>query len=231
MTTEVLMEAYKYDTHVHTSQTSSCSRVKGKEIIRLYKKAGYRGLVITDHYCSEYFEYLRETSWYGKIDRFLEGYRDALKEGRRTGMDVLLGIEIRLMENSNDYLIFGLEESFLFEKVELYRLSLKEFRKMADDNELLIFQAHPFRIGIKPADPDLLDGVEIYNGNPRQISRNHLAFAFAFENNLEMLSGSDFHQKQDLARGGIILPETVNSSRDFVKFIKNGKPYDIIKTD
>jgi len=55
----------------------------------------------------------------------------------------------------------------------------------------------------------LIDGVEIYNGNPRHNSSNHLALEYARKNGLKMLSGSDFHQVQDAARGGIIVDERI----------------------
>jgi hypothetical protein len=36
----------------------------------MYKKAGYDGLVITDHYTGDYFEALRVRSWKDKINEF-----------------------------------------------------------------------------------------------------------------------------------------------------------------
>ena len=38
------------DTHVHTCQVSPCGKVPAKEMIELYKEAGYGGVIITDHY-------------------------------------------------------------------------------------------------------------------------------------------------------------------------------------
>jgi hypothetical protein len=42
----------------------------------------------------------------------------------------------------------------------------------------------PFPEYCRPANPAFLDGVEVFNGNPRHDSRNHLAAAFAEENGL-----------------------------------------------
>ena len=55
------MNYHKYDTHVHTSETSICGKVDAKTLVRLYKKAGYTGVVITDHYSREFSKQQRMT--------------------------------------------------------------------------------------------------------------------------------------------------------------------------
>ncbi len=85
---------------------------------------------------------------------------------------------------------------------------------------MLIYQAHPYRAGIIVADPDLLDGVEVFNGNQRHDSRNHLAKRFAQTNQLKMISGSDFHQIEDLAQGGIELAHPVTSIAALVQSLQ-----------
>lgn len=219
---------FKYDTHVHTWEVSPCGKIKAAEGIKLYKKRGYSGLVITDHYSETVFESLDGDSWEEKIEQYLSGYRAALREGRKEGMDILLGAEITFIDSLNDYLVFGIDEEFLKEYPELYKINLRKFRELVKGKDILVFQAHPFRPGMKAADPLLLDGVEVYNGNPRHDSRNHLAYSFAQENRLKVISGSDFHQLQDLARGGIILPERVSSSREFVKLLKESDSIELI---
>ena len=49
------MNLYYYDLHVHTSNVSPCAHVKAEEVVRLYAQAGYKGIVITDHYSEKYF--------------------------------------------------------------------------------------------------------------------------------------------------------------------------------
>lgn len=90
------MQTYKYDTHVHTDETSSCARIKGSQLVNLYKNSGYQGVVITDHYCPELFESMHNITWNEKIEKFLEGYRNAYDESRKVGFDVILGIELRI---------------------------------------------------------------------------------------------------------------------------------------
>mgnify|MGYP000853096569 FL=1 len=107
-------------------------------------------------------------------------------------MDILLGMELRFDDGPEDYLIYGFEEDFLYRNPYLNRLTLASFRDRIrkEDSDILIFQAHPFRKGLKTASLDLLDGVEGFNGNPRQISHNDEAFAFCLAGGLYLSSGS-----------------------------------------
>lgn len=203
------MNTYKYETHLHTDETSPCGRVPAEEAVRIYKEAGYTGIFVTDHYFRGFFERHPFSSWDKKIDYFLTGYKRAVEAGYKWGLDVHPGMEIHFDENANDYLIYGFDEQFLREYRKLYTLTLKEFRELTANKGIVIFQAHPFRRTMIPASPSLLDGVEVYNGNPRHDSSNPLAYQYAKENNLRMISGSDFHQPQDAARGGIAVSERI----------------------
>lgn len=222
------MALYKYDTHVHTDETSICGKVKAVEAVRLYKDSGYTGIVITDHYYKEYFDTLPEDKWEEKIDRYLEGYKNALGEGQKLDLVVLLGMEIRFNDCPNDYLIYGIDENFLKENSELYNLTLKEFRELTEKRGILIYQAHPFRKGLTRDGIEFLDGIEVYNGNPRHDSHNDMAYSLALDKKLKMLSGSDFHQVQDLARGAIIVNELITNSPELVNYINNGKTLELI---
>ena len=96
-------------------------------------------------------------------------------------------------------------------------------KEIANHYEILIFQAHPFRPGVTPVAPGLIDGIEVYNGNPRHNSHNDRALAFAKKHNLLKISGSDFHRINDVGRGGIILPGKISSSQELVSFFKEKK--------
>jgi hypothetical protein len=226
------MQQFKYDMHVHTCEVSNCGRVSAAGVVQLHKNAGYDGVVITDHYYREYFQHLPEGKWEEKVDTFLCGYRKALEAGKRENLNVLMGLEIRFEKSLNDYLVYGVSEAFLKENPELYRLGLKKFKALAQKNNLLIFQAHPFRLGMVVSRPSLLDGVEVYNGNMRHNSHNSLALAYAKLNGLLMTSGSDFHEEEDLARGGVLFSRHVATELELVEafrqkqvsgFVKMGK--------
>lgn len=203
------MDKFKYETHLHTCETSPCGKVPAEQAVRIYHRAGYAGIAITDHYYRGFFEKRRFTGWSKKVDLFLEGYKKARQEGQKLGLDIFLGMEIRFDENVNDYLIYGIDEDFLKRHKALYALTLQEFRNLTYDKGIVVFQAHPFRPYMTSAPLSLIDGVETWNGNPRHDSSNHLARQYAVENGLKMLSGSDFHQVQDAARGGITTEEKI----------------------
>jgi len=217
--------------HVHTSEVSPCGKVNASELVKLYKEAGYDGIVITDHYFDRYFDSLGWLSWEEKTDIYLSGYRKASEEGQRIGLEVIWGIELRFLENENDYLVYGLDETFLKNYKELYKLDLKNFRKLTCGMDILIYQAHPFRPWIVPVDPALLDGVEVFNGNPRHDNMNHKALSFAKKHNLKMISGSDFHRTDDVGRGGIIIPRKVKTSAELFKLLKNDEILGLITVD
>lgn len=126
------------------------------------------------------------------------GYRNAFEAGENLGVKVYLGMEIRFPQNDNDFLVYGISEEFLRSYPFLYRKNLEEFRDIANAHKLCIVQAHPFRPGCIPADPGLLDGVEIWNGNARHDSRNYKAIKWAEQHPMIKTVGSDFHQMDDL---------------------------------
>ncbi len=215
------MTIYKYDLHIHTSEVSGCGKIKSKDIVKMYKDIGYDGLVITDHYYEGFFENIKDSSWNKKAEDFLIGYRTAHEEAQKLNLKIFLGMELRFSGSENDYLVYGIDENFLLNNPELYKLSLEKFKELIKDKEIVIYQAHPFRTNCFSVDPQLLNGVEVYNGNQRANSYNNQSYESAKKNNLLMVSGSDFHEKEDLATGGIITNERINDNKELVKILKN----------
>lgn len=212
-----------FETHFHTSETSICGSVSAVDGVRAYKEQGYDGIVVTDHYFYGFFDE-HSGSWNEKAEAWLSGYRVAKTEGERVGLTVLLGMEWRCRNSSEDYLVYGFSEQDIFDLPELPELTPAEFCALAHSRGWMVFQAHPFRPHLTRLDPSLLDGIEVYNGNPRHQSRNEIAEAYARENGLLMLSGSDFHEWEDLARGGVFLPDAVQTIADFTAALRQGSP-------
>ncbi len=218
----------RFDTHIHTSETSGCSHLTGEQTVDLYKEAGYDGICITDHYIKWFFDSVGDMSWDEKISLYLRGYQNAVNRGKVVGLHVVLGMEIRLEEGSNDYLVFGVTEEFLANNQALYDCSMAEFVEITRRNGLLVYQAHPFRPWMTPQLPSLLDGVEVINANPRHDSKNDLAAAYAADHHLKMLSGSDCHETEDVGRGGIFIEKSITSSREMVDLL-NARQVDLIR--
>lgn len=211
---------YKIETHLHTSETSPCARVGAADIIALYKQKGYSCVIVTDHYSMRTFLRMFGKSWDEKTELFLKGYREAKKAGDAIGLKVLLGIELTFNYSINDFLVYGMEEDFLKKNPGLCSMSLAKFSGLAHKNNLLIYQAHPYRMGMSRANPKYLDGIEVYNAHPRHNSRNDRAHEFARKNGLLMSSGSDMHRMEDAARGGMLLPELPENNADLIRVLR-----------
>lgn len=207
---------YKYELHCHTGCVSRCGRVEPEEIVKLYKSKGYNGIVVTDHYSPMTFT----PNWcpQKQIDFYLSGYR-RMKAAAGDDFTVLLGIELRHYFTANDYLIYGIDEDFLYSSGNLMKPWEKEVFLLVKERGYLIYQAHPFRVGIRRCNPDYIDGVEIYNGKTGK-AENQKAFEWAKENNKLMVSGSDFHTVKNLARGGIITDNPVKNNNDLLNVLR-----------
>jgi len=212
---------YLYESHLHTAEVSPCARVPAARAVEMYIAARYDGIVVTDHFAPGWVEPETEESHEAFIARYLTGYRTALAaaNGRLT---VLLGTELRFEGSANDYLVYGVTEKFLLTNPSLCQMRPREFSVLARENGLLFYQAHPFRNGMKVMAPEILDGIEIHNGNPRHDSRNDIATAWAEKFGLPGLSGSDFHQEEDLGRGGFYSDSRIMDNKQLVNALKSG---------
>ena len=76
--------------------------------------------------------------------------------------------------------------------------------------------------------PSYVDGIEVYNSNPRHCDYNEKAEAMAKENGLFYLSGSDAHRVDDLGKVGILTEKEIKNSDDFIEVIRSGR-YELIK--
>lgn len=213
---------FLFDTHVHTKEVSPCGNLSAEETVRLYQQAGYSGLCITDHLKRGYIRDTSFRNWKEYVSCFLRGWHAAKEAGEQCEMDILLGAELSLDGSINEYLLFGITEAFLYDHPDLYGNSLTELRKIADQNGILIFQAHPFRPNMTRAEPHLLNGVEIWNGNPRHNSHNDLAAQFAKSNHLLVCAGSDCHETEDVGRSGIQTQERIRSLSDLKCVLQSG---------
>lgn len=217
--------SFLFESHFHTPVTSHCAAIPAGESIPKYIEKGYSGVFVTDHYYKEWFyeDCVDGFSWEQKIDKWLLGYYSAKKAVEGTGFKVILGMELRFTDNLNDHLVFGIDEDFLKTYPELYNLTPAEFREFADEHGLFFAQAHPFRSMCSPRDPKVLHGVEVFNGNGRHNSNNDTADEFAEKNHLVKLSGSDFHEWEDLAIGGIYLDRIPADSKELAAMLLNGE--------
>ena len=63
-----------YETHLHTRHGSGCGRARGPEYFDRYKRLGYDGLIVTDHFWRGYCAVDRRLPWSEFVERFCFGY-------------------------------------------------------------------------------------------------------------------------------------------------------------
>ncbi len=215
------MKGYLFDTHVHTSESSTCGAACAEKVVAHYKELGYDGIVITDHMHAQNLGFRGDT-YKEQAQNFLTGYRNA-KALESDDFKVILGLEIRFLESDNDYLIYGVDEEFILSNDLAHYETLEDFVPFAKENGLIIIQAHPLRIGMVVSDPEMLDGIEVYNGNPNHNSRNDVAYIWAEKHSLLKTSGSDYHGDEGAAPGGVYFEELPKDSYDIVKLLREEK--------
>jgi predicted metal-dependent phosphoesterase TrpH len=212
---------YKYDLHIHTAEVSACSKLSGADMVKEYRKIGYSGIVITDHYFKPYFDSLGDMEWEDKVDSYMTGYKNALAAAKGTDFVVLFGIELSFYYHANDYLIFGVTREFLLKYPELFRSNIEYVSKIVHENGLLIFQAHPFRTDkMTRISTDLIDGMEIYNGHANFDPKKEITAEYIKKNNVKAISGSDCHSLLALGKGGIEVEKKILDDDDLLNLLR-----------
>lgn len=218
---------YKYDLHTHTGPVSLCASIDPKELVEIYYKNGYNGIVLTDHYSPMTF-YKNIVSPQRHIEEYLKSYR-MLKDYCGNDFTVLLGLELRHYATANDYLIYGVEEDWLIKQGNMLLWNEKKMSEEVHNAGYLAYQAHPYRPFIRRCETELLDGIEVFNGHTDSAS-NLKAYHRAVKYNMPMISGSDFHSRKDSPKGGIITDSVIKNNQQLLEILKN-KEYEIINPD
>ena len=134
---------------------------------------------------------------------------------------MLYGCEFRFTEAyQTDFLVYGADPDYFLNRPELLETPIEKALPAMRADGLLVYQAHPFRDKMQITSPELLDGIEVYNGHNGYESRNGFAMLWAEQYGLKKLSGSDFHKPCDLARGGILTNEAIKDEASLVKCLK-----------
>ncbi|MCL2840141.1 MAG: PHP domain-containing protein [Defluviitaleaceae bacterium] len=212
-----------YETHMHTSTVSACAISTPEVQVRAYKKKGYTGIIITDHFVNGYTHTITHLPWIEKMQFFVSGYEKAALEGKKCGLDVFFGIEYSI--NGLDFLIYGLTLEFLIAHSNIAGLTIENISALVRDNNGYIAQAHPYRAGYwidnpRPVNAKLLDGIEVYNVTDPD-HNNQKAFQFAQQHNLSMQAGSDCHDAKQKRLSGIELTKKAENIHDIIHALKS----------
>lgn len=187
---------YIYDPHVHTSAGSRCSKVTPEDAVLRFKKMGYTGIFITEHFFNNPSTTVpyKDIPWEEAVEQYCLPYERARSAGEEIGLDVFFGFENSYQ--GNDILTFGLGKDWLKVHPEILDLSIREYCEFARAEGGLVIHAHPFReasyIDLIRLMPRSVDGVEILNGTCSEF-QNERAAEYARNYDLAVTGGSDYH--------------------------------------
>ena len=217
---------YRYEMHCHSSVGSLCAVWTPEELVRAFYKAGYAGLVLTEHFVHGNTAVPREWPWEKRMRRYYEGYERACAEAWPLDFDVLFGIE-HAYGDGKEVLTYGIDLTFLLENPDLGEISLAEYAARVHAYGGLVVQAHPFRErdyirpGV-PLYPELLDGVEIYNDHNLP-EENVRAEAFARQHKLIRISGSDAHGYDEIGHAAMAFSHRIRTNEELVAALRAGE--------
>lgn len=213
---------YRYDLHVHTSNSSACARNTGAEMIDMYKSIGIDGIVVTDHFYMGNTSVPRELEWSEWCERFKGGYYSAKERGDEIGIDVFYGWEYSYA--GTDFITLGLDNDWLTEHPEVKKLGIKEYLSLVRSSGGYVIQAHPFReAGYIPyirLMPRFVDCIEIMNGGNNEL-QNEMAEIYAKKYDLDYSAGSDSHFTTWDHICGIETDERITTSGELIHVLRS----------
>jgi len=217
--------AYLYETHLHTAEVSRCAVSGGADYIAGYKKKGYAGIIVTDHFFNGHCVLSRKLPWEEWVNRFCRGYENAKKEGERQGLDVFFGWE-ETFDSCDDYLIYGLDKEWLLNHPEVRTWTRGEQYRGVKAAGGCVVQAHPFRqryyINRVILSAGCVDAVEAANGGHDDPSYDALACRYAKKLGKPITAGTDIHDADSIYYSdifGVYSEKKLKSIDDYVKMI------------
>jgi len=216
---------YLYETHLHTLPVSRCGHFGVRENLEFYKKMGYEGVFITNHFIDSYKDKRSVGNYEVDLQYYFSDYEQGLKIGSELGLKVFLGIETTY--GGTDFLVYGLDKTWFLSHPEIMEMKKREQLEYFMASGALVIQAHPYREA-KYIDhirlfPRSVHGVELLNAC-RTDFENELAEQYAKNYGLLPFAGSDNHHGPDQPRlAGMQYETPLVDELDFVARVKSGE--------
>lgn len=219
---------YKYEVHMHTSQSSRCGKTPGADYIAEFKRLGYTGMIVTDHFYHGNTAADRSLNWEGFVKEFCRGYEAAREEGEKQGFDVFFGWEEN--QHGDEFLVYGPGKEWLIKHPEILNADQQQYFDLIHEAGGVVVQAHPFRerdyLAQVNIHPYQCDAMEVCNfGNP--VYQDAFAYNYAKKFNKVMTSGTDLHDVKNLAPSisGMCFEKPLTSAFDYADAIRSGKGF------
>ena len=187
-----LFEQYPHKTelHAHTYPISPCSEFSPEALIEAYRETGVEAIALTNHLTPSHLADRSPDDFASEYVAAFERFRECAEA---VGIAAIFGIELRFAENSNDYLLFGIDEGDTADVCRCVPLGLERFAREYKRESMLLIQAHPKRNGMTDMPLACLDGVEVFNMHPGHNSRPAIAARMTADTDLIVTGGTDFH--------------------------------------
>jgi len=213
----------KYETHLHTSPVSKCAKASVRESLEFYKKAGYAGVFITNHFIDGNGD--NSKTYEEQIRYYFSDYEEGKSLEEEIGIRVFSGVEMTY--KGTDFLVYGLDKAWYLLHPEIMDMMQHEKLRFLMEQGALVIQAHPFReasfIKYFRLFPYFVQGVEIINASNKELA-NQMAKQYAEGYNLIPFAGSDNHRAgEQKMLAGMESEAEVLSERDFVQKVLNGE--------
>ena len=197
-------------------------------MVDMYKREGYTGILITDHFLNGNTSVPREGIWEERVAMFCESYYRAKARGEEVGLDVFFGWEYNY--NGADLLTYGLGLEFLLAHPDMTTWQANRYFDEVHAAGGFVIHAHPYRERAYMRKntillyPHLVDAIEVRNcGNPPEVDRRSLAYAEELD--LPMTGGSDKHSTAIMKTpmSGIVLPFRCHTLSELTDAIRQKK--------
>ena len=216
---------YRYETHLHTLPVSRCAKATVREALEFYKKIGYDGVFITNHFIDGNINIDKSLPYDERIEFYFSDYEYALGISDEIGIAVFCGVEMSY--GGTDFLVYGLGKEWYLAHPEIEGMKKSQLLSLLIENGAMVIQAHPFReasyIDHIRLYPRHVHGVEIYNAC-RSDMENAMAEHYADNYGLIKFAGSDNHSADKIKKlGGMESDFPVRSIEDFIKGVLSGE--------
>lgn len=218
---------YIYEMHQHTAECSACAAADPKKTVRALKKAGFAGMVMTDHFYHGNTGIRHRLHWEDFVHAFEKAYLTAKAEGDRLDFDVLFGLE-EGVGGGKEVLLYGITPAFLYDHPELRTADLEQLSALVHEAGGLVVQAHPFRVRDYIRRPweelpsQFLDGIETHNAYNSDLE-NLRAEALAEREGLLAVAGSDAHFEVVPKRYGIACEHRIRTEQELADTLQSGE--------
>ena len=213
---------FKYETHLHTSPASRCARASVRESLEFYKKMGYDGVFITNHFVNHLYP---DVPYEEKIDMYFADYEEGAALAEEIGIKVFCGVEMDY--HGSHFLVYGLDKDWYKMHPELRGLECKQMLETFVEAGAFVIHAHPYReakfIDHIRLFPRNVHGVEVVNGNLGDLG-NKMGDFYAEGYNLLKTAGTDNHVAGETHRvAGIGFETPIESVDDYAEKLKAGE--------